>query len=198
LLLPAQEQSSAHWNELDMAEQRGKTNRRRFTVDALFTDTSARGVGVEILSEARLIRLERIAPDLDQPRRTFDSERLEELAASIRAEGVLQPIAVRYDEQRDIYVVLHGERAARGANGGTHRFLRSYATPVERRLLQQLMENVVAKTSMPRSRSGPAALKEQWETLLGLRLKPSGFEEAGFPVKELRLLRRSGGIARSC
>ena len=41
-------------------------------------------------------------PDPDQPRRTFDPVRLEELAASIPLEGVLQPIVVRYDADRHL------------------------------------------------------------------------------------------------
>ncbi|MBX6342641.1 MAG: ParB/RepB/Spo0J family partition protein, partial [Thermomicrobiaceae bacterium] len=84
--------------------------KRRFTVDSLFQDTTPRAVGVSDLVTAKEIRLDRIEPDPDQPRRTFDEERLEELAASIRQEGVLQPIAVRYDGARDRYVILHGER----------------------------------------------------------------------------------------
>ena len=89
--------------------------RRRFTVDALFTDHRPQAVGVEDLPTAKEIRLERIEADPDQPRRTFDPDRLEELAASIRREGMLQPIAVRYDADRDVYVVVHGERRLRAA-----------------------------------------------------------------------------------
>ena len=67
--------------------------RRRFTVDALFTDHRPQAVGVEDLPTAKEIRLERIEADPEQPRRTFDPDRLEELTASIRQEGILQPIA---------------------------------------------------------------------------------------------------------
>ena len=58
--------------------------RRRFTVDALFTDHRPQAVGVEDLPTAKEIRLERIEADPQQPRRTFDPDRLEELTASIR------------------------------------------------------------------------------------------------------------------
>lgn len=119
--------------------------RRRFTVDALFQDTTPRAVGVTDLVSAKEIRLDRIEPDPDQPRRTFDPERLEELAASIKAEGVLQPIAVRYDEEQDRYVVLHGERRWRAAGMAGLETIPAIVrdVPEERRLLQQLMENVV-------------------------------------------------------
>ena len=43
----------------------------------------------------REIAIVDILPDPDQPRRFFDSEALDELAASIASRGVLQPIVVR-------------------------------------------------------------------------------------------------------
>lgn len=119
--------------------------RRRFTVDALFTDHRPQAVGVEDLPTAKEIRLERIEADPEQPRRTFDPDRLEELAASIRREGVLQPIAVRYDADRDIYVVIHGERRLRAAREAGLPSVPAIVrdVPRDRRLVQQLMENIV-------------------------------------------------------
>lgn len=120
-------------------------SRRRFTVDALFTDTRPQATGVADLANAKEIDLRRIEPDPDQPRRTFDEERLEELAASIRTEGVLQPIVVRYDESRDVYVIVHGERRWRASRMAQQQTVPALVrdVPEERRLLQQLMENVV-------------------------------------------------------
>lgn len=119
--------------------------RRRFTADALFTDHRPQAVGVEDLPTAKEIRLERIVADPDQPRRTFDPERLAELTASIRREGILQPIAVRYDAERDIYVVVHGERRLRAAREAGLPVIPAIVrdVPEERRLVQQLMENIV-------------------------------------------------------
>lgn len=121
------------------------SGRRRFTVDALFTDQRPQAVGVEDLPTAKEIRLERIAPDPDQPRRTFDPERLAELTASIQREGVLQPIAVRYHVERDIYIVIHGERRFRAAREAGLETIPAIVreVPAERLLLQQLMENIV-------------------------------------------------------
>lgn len=118
---------------------------RRFSVEDLFTDTRPQATGVQDLADAREIDLNRIEPDPDQPRRTFDEDRLEELAASIRAEGVLQPIAVRYEKDRDIYIVLHGERRWRASHRAGLKSIPALVrdVPEERRLLQQLMENVV-------------------------------------------------------
>jgi ParB family chromosome partitioning protein len=120
-------------------------SRKRFTVDNLFADTRPRAVGVQELTDAKIIDLDRIQPDPSQPRRTFDPERLEELAASIRAEGVLQPIVVRFDSDNDRYVIVHGERRWRASREAGLSDIPALVrdVPVERRLLQQLMENVV-------------------------------------------------------
>ena len=119
--------------------------RKRFTVDALFTDHRPQAVGVEDLPTAKEIRLDRIEADPDQPRRTFDPERLAELSASIRREGILQPIAVRYDTVRDIYVVIHGERRLRASRDAGLTTIPAIVreVPDDRRLLHQLMENIV-------------------------------------------------------
>lgn len=126
------------------ADPPGRT-RRKFTVDALFTDHRPQAVGVTDLATAKEIRLDRIEADPDQPRRTFDQAKLDELAESIRREGVLQPIAVRYDAARDTYVVVHGERRWRASRQAGLQTIPAIVrdVPPERRLLQQLMENIV-------------------------------------------------------
>ena len=128
----------------DRTERAGRA-RRRFTVDALFSDTRPQAAGVTDLADAKEIRLDRIEADPEQPRRTFDAERLEELTSSIRSEGVLQPIVVRYDASRDLYVIIHGERRWRAAKQAGLSTIPALVrdVPPERRLLQQLMENVV-------------------------------------------------------
>jgi ParB family chromosome partitioning protein len=54
-----------------------------------------------------------IEPHLDQPRRHFDEAALEELADSIRARGLIQPIVVRPHGHR--YQIVAGERRWRAA-----------------------------------------------------------------------------------
>ena len=148
-------------------------SRRKFTVDALFTDHRPQAVGVTDLATAKEIRLDRIEPDPDQPRRTFDPAKLDELAASIRQEGVLQPIAVRYEAARDVYVVVHGERRFRAAPQVGLKTIPAVVrdVPVERRLVQQLMENIVRDDLNAVDRAAALrALKAQlgdvpWETV---------------------------------
>jgi ParB family chromosome partitioning protein len=125
--------------------QSSAARRRRFTVDALFTDHRPQAIGVTDLPTAKEIRLDRIAADPDQPRRTFDPVKLEELTASIRAEGVLQPIVVRYDLARDTYVIVHGERRWRASEAAGLAAIPAIVrdVPENRRLVHQLMENIV-------------------------------------------------------
>jgi ParB family chromosome partitioning protein len=52
--------------------------------------------------------IEVIERSSEQPRKRFDEARLEELAASIREHGIVEPILVRHDGQR--YRIVAGER----------------------------------------------------------------------------------------
>lgn len=59
------------------------------------------------------IALSLIDPDRSQPRQYFDEEALEELTASIRIHGVIQPLLVQKKGNR--YVIVAGERRWRAA-----------------------------------------------------------------------------------
>lgn len=58
--------------------------------------------------------IDQIDPNPIQPRRTFQSERLEELAQSIRANGIIQPLVVRRQDGSK-YQLVAGERRWRAA-----------------------------------------------------------------------------------
>lgn len=57
----------------------------------------------------------RIIPNPHQPRADMDAAELQELAASIREHGVLQPLLVTYDPQTDQYTLVAGERRWRAS-----------------------------------------------------------------------------------
>ena len=63
-----------------------------------------------------VIPVEKIEPNPDQPRRDFSPEALEELAASIREKGVIQPLLVRpHPHKAGAYEIIAGERRWRAA-----------------------------------------------------------------------------------
>ena len=57
------------------------------------------------------VPIERIEPNPDQPRRRFETDDLEELANSIAARGIIQPLIVRpHPTRADHYQIVAGER----------------------------------------------------------------------------------------
>ena len=62
----------------------------------------------------RDIPLDLISPGPYQPRSIFDTDRLEELAESIRHQGVIQPVVVRHEGDNE-YQLIAGERRWRAA-----------------------------------------------------------------------------------
>lgn len=80
-------------------------------LDALFADSvnvSAEESGINS------VRLSEIEPNLSQPRKEFDEEALNELADSIAAHGVLQPLLIR-PTKNGMYQIVAGERRWRAA-----------------------------------------------------------------------------------
>jgi len=68
----------------------------------------------------RKIPIEDVHPSTAQPRKTFDGERLEELASSIRTQGIIQPLIVRARAAGG-YELIAGERRWRAAQrAGLH------------------------------------------------------------------------------
>jgi len=65
-------------------------------------------------SSKMLISINKIKSDEEQPRKLFDSEKIAELAESIKTHGIIQPLILRrYME--DQYIIVAGERRWRAA-----------------------------------------------------------------------------------
>lgn len=62
----------------------------------------------------RVIPIEQIAPNPDQPRKRFNDEDLDDLTASIKEKGVIQPLIVR-ETGEGRYQIVAGERRWRAA-----------------------------------------------------------------------------------
>ena len=67
----------------------------------------------EVQDAVRMLPIRLIDPNRDQPRRSFDEDALRELAASIEAVGVIQPIIVAESGER--YSIIAGERRYRAS-----------------------------------------------------------------------------------
>ncbi len=68
--------------------------------------------------------LEKIVPQKGQPRQHFDDARLNELAASIKEHGLLEPLVVRRRNNQDEYEIIAGERRWRASQrAGLHEVL---------------------------------------------------------------------------
>lgn len=78
-------------------------------INALFQEPVASETG-EVLQE---IDLDLLEPSADQPRTVFRERKLDELAASIRANGIVQPLLAR--RRGDRYQIIAGERRWRAA-----------------------------------------------------------------------------------
>ncbi|MDO4943257.1 MAG: ParB/RepB/Spo0J family partition protein, partial [Lachnospiraceae bacterium] len=63
--------------------------------------------------ENLMININEVEPNRNQPRKAFDEETLEELAASIKQFGMIQPIVVQ--KKDDYYEIIAGERRWRAA-----------------------------------------------------------------------------------
>jgi len=80
-------------------------------VSEVTEDSSTSGVQPDIL-----VPIERVAPNPDQPRRHFDQEKLDDLAASIKEKGIIQPLIVRpIHRDEGSYEIVAGERRWRAA-----------------------------------------------------------------------------------
>ena len=71
---------------------------------------------ISINNETGIVELNitQVEPNINQPRKTFDDEKLEVLAESIRQHGLIQPIIVTKGEN-NTYTIVAGERRWRAA-----------------------------------------------------------------------------------
>jgi ParB family chromosome partitioning protein len=60
-----------------------------------------------------LVKITKVEPNREQPRKNFDEDALQELADSIKQFGLLQPILVQ--DRKDYYEIIAGERRWRAA-----------------------------------------------------------------------------------
>jgi len=103
-----------------MSEKKSKNRGLGRGLSALMADVSqpdeAATAAVSSGQASQFAPIEKIHPNPDQPRRSFTKRDLEELAASIREKGVIQPLIVRERVGQDgSYEIVAGERRWRAA-----------------------------------------------------------------------------------
>ena len=67
----------------------------------------------EVKQAETMVKIAKVEPNRDQPRKNFDEDALQELAESIKQFGLLQPILVQ--DRKDYYEIIAGERRWRAA-----------------------------------------------------------------------------------
>jgi ParB family transcriptional regulator, chromosome partitioning protein len=101
--------------------------------------------------EPRTLPVDAIVPNPYQPRSHLDRQRLEELAASIRTHGVVQPLIVARQRDAETYTLIAGERRWRAARlAGLERVPVVVKDAVPQTMLElALVENVVRADLSP-------------------------------------------------
>ena len=68
----------------------------------------------EVIKEVDTIDVNKIEPNKNQPRKSFDEDSIHELAESIKLRGIIQPLVVQKGE-KGLYTIIAGERRWRAA-----------------------------------------------------------------------------------
>jgi ParB family chromosome partitioning protein len=109
-------------------------------LEALLTSDGLNTSGSSSLNE---IALSKIEPNPNQPRTIFNEETLDELAASIRSYGIIQPITLK-ETGDDHYMIICGERRYKAALKAGLEYIPAYIkTAADENMMEMaLLENV--------------------------------------------------------
>jgi len=127
---------------------------------------AADAAGTVAEDQLRKLPVEQIRPGQYQPRTGMDPDRLDELADSIRAQGVVQPIVVRRLASGQGYELIAGERRWRAAQKAGLSEIPAVIrdVPDEVTLAMALIENIQRENLNPMEEAGALArLIEEFE-----------------------------------
>jgi len=83
-------------------------------LNALFPEVTSEGEAEELVAKTVAVcPVDSIVPNPNQPRRIFDADKIDELAASLKTNGIIQPLIVRKNDHG--YELIAGERRWRAA-----------------------------------------------------------------------------------
>ncbi len=134
----------------------------------------------DVRSDSARIAVTGIVPNPYQPRKRFDQEKLQELAASIKEDGVLQPIVVRRSpEQAGMFELVAGERRWRAA-------ILAELEAIPARILEECsnakMRRIALIENTQREQLSPLELAATYRAILDER------DEHGQPLYSIRSL----------
>lgn len=144
------------------------------------------------ISELRQIKLDQIVIDPDQPRKKFDSDDLDELAASISEHGVVQPIIVT--PYKGGYQIVAGERRFRASKlAGLDKIPALVRTLTDQHKLEiSLIENLQRKDlNVMETATAYLKLRDQFNLTLEQIGKRVGGKSVSAVSNKLRLLKLS-------
>jgi ParB family chromosome partitioning protein len=105
--------------EFEMADDAARSRLGR-GLASLIGDVGVETHAAEKMRSQRRVPIEFVRPNPRNPRKLFSEAELEDLSASIRERGIIQPIVVRSRGQ-DVYEIIAGERRWRAAQrAGLH------------------------------------------------------------------------------
>ena len=118
----------------------GKSNALGRGLDALISTDEVRTQGSSTINE---IPIDQIEPNPGQPRRDFDEEALAELADSIKAIGIIQPVTLRQVADNKFQIIA-GERRWRASQMAGLKAIPAYIRTIkdENVMEMALVENI--------------------------------------------------------
>lgn len=152
----------------------------------------------ETVSDLRTIKLDKIIPDPDQPRRHFDDESLDALAASITEHGILQPIVIV--PKGEGYMIVAGERRWRAAKrAGLDKIPALVRTLSDQHKLElSLIENLQRHDLNPlETATAYMKLRDQFNMTLDMIAQRMGARSVSTVSNKMRLLKLPKSIKQA-
>ena len=83
-------------------------------LDSLISAEAVKSTKIDETAQSEtFVKITKVEPNREQPRKNFDEDALQELADSIKQYGLLQPILVQ--DRKEYYEIIAGERRWRAA-----------------------------------------------------------------------------------
>lgn len=83
--------------------------------ESMTSSTSNTSPSLDVEAEIVRLKINQIKPNPNQPRKVFKEDKLQELADSLRQDGLLQPIVVGSTDTENEFIIIAGERRWRAS-----------------------------------------------------------------------------------